>query len=1066
MITLLIKSSFIIILLLTFYKLFLEKESFFSVNRFYLLTCLGLTFLLPFIVLPRLVTHQGYVESLIPQEITKTPEVVTEMADLPVISTQKNAPVEKNIIPKEINPTIPTIEKELIDTPEISQHNNKFEQLKSTLIAYLQEHTLADWLLLFYFFGVAVLSLNLLAQLSSMVFKIFRNEDKIVDDDGIIVNMNAIIEPCSFFNYIFINPASYDFDTYEQIITHEKIHVEKGHTFDLLLAELAVIVLWFNPFIWLFRKEIEKNIEYQTDDLVIKSVAAEKEIYQMSLLKIATYNKPMTVVTNYNQSLIKQRILKMNSKKSTQFSYWKYAFIAPLVFTLLLVLNKPFSVVALTPIETIETVVTPKTTNSKATEIPVKKPNGNKAEKEINGQSVAEKKLSDAVILPETASKTDCEKLLNAAKAGNLNQVRKLLTKFNPECMPYGNEQDYKNMKQVRQSAKNNGEITIDDLQKVILIAIDKGYAIINLNELVVSENDFNRIPNNYTLQVTEGPSRNVRVHRSINTNGGSKVYHFDGYDGPIQIDVNDGKDIKITSLSDRGEDTYSYDNDCIQLLKAVRNQENEKVKELLKTVDPNCVNPKAEYEEKTVNGHTWRMHKARTPLVAAARNGNFAGAKLLIAAGAKVKFHHRHDESALIGAAEFGDLVFVKFLLDEGADLNESSNGWGSPLNAAARGGHEEIVAFLLDKGADIDEQTNGQGSALNAAARKGHLAIVQLLMERGANVNLQNNGQGSPLNAAARNGHSEIIKLLVEKGANIDAETNGQGSALNAAARNGNMEVVQLLIDLGADLDVQNNGQGSALNAAARNGHHDIVKLLIKKGADIDLQTNGQGSALNAAARNGDLETVKWLIELGADLNVHSNGQGSALNAAARNGHHDIIKLLVEKGADIDAETNGQGSALNAAARNGHLKTVQLLIDLGADLDVQNNGQGSALNAAARNGHLETIKLLLDNGANINMQNNGQGSALNAAARNGHESAVKLLLERGAKVNAMTNGQNTALMAATRNRHYDTVELLLKAGADPYLSPNRQETPLGYAHKQKNKRLIKLMEAYKKAY
>ena len=299
------------------------------------MACLGLAFLLPFIVLPKLVTHQGYVERLMEQEkqeqgqtsVLMLPEVAGEQMTLEKTITNKIAPIQESVATSEEK------QETSIENQQEAMYNNKFEQLKSILISYLQQNTYVDWLLLFYLFGVVVLSFNLLAQLANMVLKIIRNKDKIKDEDGIIVNMNAIIEPCSFFNYIFINPASYDFDTYEQIIAHEKIHVQKGHTFDLLLAEFVVIILWFNPFIWLFRKEVEKNIEYQTDDLIINNALVEKETYQMSLLKIATYNKPLTVVTNYNQSLIKQRILKMNSKKSTQFSYWKYAFLVPVSYT-------------------------------------------------------------------------------------------------------------------------------------------------------------------------------------------------------------------------------------------------------------------------------------------------------------------------------------------------------------------------------------------------------------------------------------------------------------------------------------------------------------------------------------------------------------------------------------------------------------------------------------------------------------------------------------------------------------------------------------------------------------
>ena len=61
--------------------------------------------------------------------------------------------------------------------------------------------------------------------------------------------------PVLFSGISSSNPASYDYDTYEQIIAHEKIHANKLHTIDLLLAEIAVVFLWFNPFVWLLRRE-------------------------------------------------------------------------------------------------------------------------------------------------------------------------------------------------------------------------------------------------------------------------------------------------------------------------------------------------------------------------------------------------------------------------------------------------------------------------------------------------------------------------------------------------------------------------------------------------------------------------------------------------------------------------------------------------------------------------------------------------------------------------------------------------------------------------------------------
>jgi len=315
MIVLLIKTSLIVIIVFGFYKALIEKESFFSTNRTYLVLGLLLTFAIPFVSLPKLINNQGFVSELIEPSVSQT-------------SNLKDANTEN----KKDDLTANSIESTTAQTTTAE-----------AVVINGSSRSLLDWLLIVYLFGVIVLTINLLAQIGNLVLKIIRSKDKIKDANATIIASANSKEPCSFFNYIFINPEQYELEIYEQIIAHEKIHVKKRHSLDLLLSEIAVILLWFNPFIWLFRKEVEKNIEYQTDHLIIDTKSAEKDSYQMNLLKIATFSKPLTITTNYNQSLIKQRILKMNSKKSNPHSYWKYAFTLPMFLALLLLLNKPYA---------------------------------------------------------------------------------------------------------------------------------------------------------------------------------------------------------------------------------------------------------------------------------------------------------------------------------------------------------------------------------------------------------------------------------------------------------------------------------------------------------------------------------------------------------------------------------------------------------------------------------------------------------------------------------------------------------------------------------------------------
>ena len=146
--------------------------------------------------------------------------------------------------------------------------------------------------------------------------------------------------PCSFGNNIFINPAKYDWETYNQVLLHEKIHIEQKHTLDLLLAEMVLIFQWFNPFAWVWRKELESNLEFFTDNKLIQQDAVEKESYQLSLLKVAAPHFPLSLTTNYNQSLLKKRILMMNVKKSNVHTIWKYFFLLPLMVLFVCLFNE------------------------------------------------------------------------------------------------------------------------------------------------------------------------------------------------------------------------------------------------------------------------------------------------------------------------------------------------------------------------------------------------------------------------------------------------------------------------------------------------------------------------------------------------------------------------------------------------------------------------------------------------------------------------------------------------------------------------------------------------------
>ncbi len=195
-------------------------------------------------------------------------------------------------------------------------------------------------LLYCYFFGVVLFGARFLLQLAVLLYQSY-SRPVILDGRFRIVEISGNRAPCSFGNTIFINPEKYDWETYNQILIHEKIHVSGRHTLDILLAEVALVIQWFNPFAWLYRREVENNLEFLTDANVLLDQTIERSAYQLSLLRVSAPHLPFSITNNYNQSLLKRRIVMMNSQRSSLSTVWKYFFLFPLLIGLMCVLNKP-----------------------------------------------------------------------------------------------------------------------------------------------------------------------------------------------------------------------------------------------------------------------------------------------------------------------------------------------------------------------------------------------------------------------------------------------------------------------------------------------------------------------------------------------------------------------------------------------------------------------------------------------------------------------------------------------------------------------------------------------------
>jgi len=139
----------------------------------------------------------------------------------------------------------------------------------------------------------------------------------------------------SFFKRIYLSDNNL---SNHLISVHENIHAEQWHSADVLLMEVVIVFNWFNPLVYLFRKELKNVHEFIADEGALKFSGSKKE-YAL-LLVSQTFETPINNLVNpfFNQKLLKQRIMMIQKNKSQKSALLKYLLAVPL-FVLMLTLS-------------------------------------------------------------------------------------------------------------------------------------------------------------------------------------------------------------------------------------------------------------------------------------------------------------------------------------------------------------------------------------------------------------------------------------------------------------------------------------------------------------------------------------------------------------------------------------------------------------------------------------------------------------------------------------------------------------------------------------------------------
>ncbi|MCE3278077.1 MAG: hypothetical protein K0S44_268 [Bacteroidetes bacterium] len=303
------------------YWIFLKNETFFKLNRFYLIFSVVISLLTPLLN----ITIGG--DSFITKNLISPIELYEQ--SMFQNTDGENIPTRNGMIPQGNDGNIAGNKVANID------HETGKPDPEQTASVNSSEASSADtktnWLtvaLVIYLIGASLFLIRFIANFILIFSYTIRHKQEQIFGMNVI-RFEKNISPFSFLNLIFIRNIEYPEAELTKIISHEKVHIRQKHSIDLILFELLFVFQWFNPFVWLYKRAIKITHEYLADQGTLKS-GVDLPDYQYSLLNQVLRENNFEIASNYNLS-IKKRIEMMMKKRSPKLSALKLTIALPIL---------------------------------------------------------------------------------------------------------------------------------------------------------------------------------------------------------------------------------------------------------------------------------------------------------------------------------------------------------------------------------------------------------------------------------------------------------------------------------------------------------------------------------------------------------------------------------------------------------------------------------------------------------------------------------------------------------------------------------------------------------------
>lgn len=266
-------------LLYAYYLFALRNKSFHQYNRFYLLTVLVASWLIPLIKIPVMI------------------------AASPVL--QSNTPFRFFEV--------------------IADNNSHFEDY------VLQGASSFSWENVIVYGYILVSCLIACAFISGMMKLLFmlKNNSSLFIDNAVLILTDAKSAPFTFLHFVFWNnKIDISSSVGKQVLTHEMVHVKEKHSYDNIFSAIVLCAGWWNPIFWFTKKELHMVHEFIADRKAVNGNATELA----HMLLATTYPMMNFNLTDpFFYSPVKRRILMMTKFKISGSPYLRRLLVLPLL---------------------------------------------------------------------------------------------------------------------------------------------------------------------------------------------------------------------------------------------------------------------------------------------------------------------------------------------------------------------------------------------------------------------------------------------------------------------------------------------------------------------------------------------------------------------------------------------------------------------------------------------------------------------------------------------------------------------------------------------------------------